>query len=247
MKANTMNPIESSNYYLGRLDKYWKQFGRIFRSSDKILPKYLEAPLILGAAEGTKKEFGIVLLELPYIGGDKNTLTFTFVSGAIALAYIRTLEKRGLPVDTIGIILNEVYSDVYTSLPEVAKMFLRWSEFSSFRRNSLKAFAKESQIREYPENWVMEYIEGDGKDFDYGCNYTECAIRKFYCRMGAGEYMPYLCATDMTYSNALRLGLHRSQTLNFGGDYCDFRYKRIGSSTPGLPLEDLPEYQNRST
>jgi len=172
-------------------------------------------------------------------------LAFTFVSSAMALAYIRTIETRGLSTDTIGIVLNEVYSDVFKSLPGLVKELLKWSAFSSFRLHKLKAFAATSQLREYPDNCVLEYIEGDGKDFDFGCNYTECAIWKFYRKMGEEKYLPYLCATDRMESSALRTGLQRSKTINYGADYCDFRYKKNGHSIPGLPLEDLPEYQNR--
>src|SRR5512138_1060477 len=119
-----MKTNEDSNYYLKRLEKYWKQFERLFRSSGKILSKYLEASSIVGITEETKKEFRVVLSELPYIGGDKNMLTFTFVSSAMALAYIRTLETRGLSTDTIGVILNEVYSDVFKSLPGLVRELL---------------------------------------------------------------------------------------------------------------------------
>ena len=81
-----MTTSENSNYYLQRLEKYWKQFGRIFQSSDKILPKYLEPSLIVDVTEETKSEFKVILSELPYIGGDDNMFTFTFVSSAVALA-----------------------------------------------------------------------------------------------------------------------------------------------------------------
>ncbi len=237
----------NSDYYLGRMKKYWKQLGRLFQSSSKILPKYLAATLAENVGEETYNEFKIVLSELPYIGGDENMLTFTFVSSAAALAYIRVLEKHGLPVETIGMVLNEVYDDVFTSLPGFVKWWLRWSEFSFSHQNKLKAFAKESQLRKYPNNWVMEYVEGDGIEFDFGCNYTECAVLEFFRKMDAEKYMPYVCAMDLTSSKALRTGLHRTTTLFYGGDCCDFQYKKNRPSMPGLPLEDLPEYKNRRT
>ncbi len=240
-----MKEITTSDYYLTRTDQYWKQLGRLFKSSERILPKYLNAELVKHVTNETYTEFKSVLAELPYIGGDENTLTFVFVSSAAALAYIRVLERYDLSVDQIGIILNEVYADVYTSLPGVFRWILRKSEFSSRHRNELKAFAQESQQQKYADNWMMEFVEGNGDDFDYGCNYTECAVLKFYRKMGAEQYMPYICVMDFTCSNALRTGLHRTATLQYGGDCCDFRYKQNGRSKPGIPLEELPEYQNR--
>jgi hypothetical protein len=233
------------NYYLNRIDEYWKQLGRLFKSSEVILPNYMDVGLVEKIGNETYDEFKVVLAELPYIGGEENMLTFTFVSSAAALAYIRVLEKHGSKVVTIGRILNEVYADVYASLPGFVKWWLRRSEFSTRHQRKLKAFAKESQLRKYPANWVMEYVEGDGVEFDFGCNYTQCAVLKYYRAMGAEAYMPYVCVMDFTASNALRTGLHRTNTLYFGGECCDFRYKKNRPSPPGLPLEALPEFINR--
>lgn len=241
-----MITIEASDYYLSRVDQYWKQLGRLFRSSEKILPKYMDAGQAERVNEETFYEFKRVLAELPFIGGDENMLTFVFVSSAAALAYMRVLERFELPVEKIGAILNEVYADVYSSLPGLVRWLLRRAEFSSRHRNKLSAFAQASQMRKYPENWVMEYIEGDGVEFDYCCNYVECAVLKFYRHMGAEKFMPYVCVMDLTLSNALRTGLHRTTTLNYGGKYCDFQFKNGQPSLPGIPIEDLPEYRNRS-
>jgi len=89
------------------------------------------------------------------------------------------------------------------------------------------------------------YLEGNGEEFDYGCNYRECAVLKFYQEMGTEKYLPYVCVTELTLSNLFRTGLHRTQILYLGGEYCDFWYKINRPSTPGLPLEDLPKYKNR--
>jgi len=242
-----MKMDQASDYYLSRIENDWKQLGRLFKSSNRILPKYLDAALAESVEANTYDEFKVMLSKLPYIGGDENILTFIFVSSAAALAYIRILEKHGLATETIGTILNDVYFDVYGSLPEFVKWLLRWSEFSTSHRNKLKAFANESQLREYPGNWVMEYVEGNGDNFDYGCNYTECAALKFYREMGAEKYMPYVCVMDLTASSALRTGLHRTTTLYYGGNTCDFQYKKNRLSLPGIPLENLPEYKNDST
>lgn len=240
-----MKTSDSQNYYLSRIDQYWKQLGRLFRSSEKILPEYLDSKQVEKTEAETFNKFMVLLSALPDIGGDKNMLTSIFVSSAAALAYIRVLEGYMLPVDQIGIILNEVYGDVYSSLPGLIKWVLRRSEFSTRHQKQLYSFAQESQQRKYPENWVMEFVEGDGIEFDFGCDYTECAVLKFYQKMDAGEYMPYICAMDLTSSSVLGTGLVRNSTLYYGADCCDFRYKKNRPSLPGLPLEELPEYRNR--
>ena len=217
----------------------------LIRSSGKILPQYFDRSVSDAVGNEAKKEFEFLLTQLPYIGGDQNIFTFTFVSSVAALAFIRVLETHGLSVESIGKILNKIYKDVYGNLPGIVKWYLRWSEFSLGRKKKLKAFARESQMREYPDNWVMEYVEGDRKKFDYACNYSECAVLKFFTKMEADQYMPYVCVMDFTLSKALLTGLHRNTTIYYGCDYCDFQFKKNRPSLPGIPLEDLPEYKNR--
>jgi hypothetical protein len=88
-------------------------------------------------------------------------------------------------------------------------------------------------------------VDGDGADFDYGTDYTECAVLKLFRQMGAEQYMPCICVGDLAASRALRTGLHRTTTLNYGGPCCDFRFKRNREASPGLPLKNLPEHKNR--
>ncbi|MFC1878796.1 L-2-amino-thiazoline-4-carboxylic acid hydrolase [Chloroflexota bacterium] len=241
-----MDTIDTqTNYYLDRKEKYWKQLERLFRSSNKILPEYMQTATVENINEETRIEFEILLSQLPYIGGEKNIFTFTFVSGAAALAYIRILEKHSLPVDTIGELLNKVYADVFASLPRFVKWYFRWLEFSPGHKKKLRAFAEESRLYKYPDNWVMDFIEGEGEKYDFACHYTECAVLKFFRKMEAEEYMPYICVMDLTSSKALRTGLFRTTTLFYGGDCCDFQFKKNRPSMPGIPIEDLPEYKNR--
>jgi hypothetical protein len=160
----------TADYYTSRRIQYWCRFARMFKSSSKILPQYLDSSFAIGITEETKSQFDLLLPELPFIGGDRNIFTSTLVGATIALAYIRILEKRGLTPAVIGQILNRVYADVFTSLPGVLQWLLRRSEFSAGRQRRLRDFAEKSQMREYPENWVMDYVTGNGVDFDFGCD-----------------------------------------------------------------------------
>jgi hypothetical protein len=37
----------------------------------------------------------------------------------------------------------------------------------------------------YPDDWVFEVVEGDGHDFAFGVDYTECGVVKYLARGGA--------------------------------------------------------------
>lgn len=102
-----------------------------------------------------------------------------------------------------------------------------------------------TQLRRYPGDWVADYLEGDGGEFDYGLDITECGICKFYHQQGADELAPYLCLSDYVLSDALGRGLVRCQTLAEGDPVCDFRFKR-GRETYVEPLRDgwPPKFQS---
>lgn len=82
------------------------------------------------------------------------------------------------------------------------------------------------QSRKYPGDFVFTFIEAEGRNFNYGIDYVECANWKFLKSQGALELMPYICATDSTVSEMLGWGLTRTMTLAEGCDKCDFRFKK---------------------
>jgi hypothetical protein len=239
-----MPKASTNSYYLDRKEKDWSQLRLMLRSAGKIIEKRIgSVPLNLPA--NTKINFERLLVDLPDIGGDQNILTPTFVLSAGGIAFIQTLEGCGWDVPTIGETLVQTYQSVYASLPSPVHWWLRRAEFSAKHQAELKAFAQFSQRREYPANWVMEYVEGDRQTFDFGCDYLECAVLKLVQNLGMKKYMPYICVGDFAVSKVLGTGLQRTQTLFCGGTCCDFRYRKGGVALEPLPFENLPEYQNR--
>jgi hypothetical protein len=92
----------------------------------------------------------------------------------------------------------------------------------------LKKRAKESQERKYPGSYVLTFIEGDGRTFDYGFDYIECGGCKFLNQQGVPELAPFLCAVDKVASEIMGWGLARTMTIADGFTKCDFRYKKGG-------------------
>ena len=86
--------------------------------------------------------------------------------------------------------------------------------------------AELSQRRRYPGDWLYTFVEGDGKTFDYGVNYTECGICKFFKAQGVEGLIPYICLVDYPTSRALGTGLEREEAIGLGDKRCTFRYKR---------------------
>ena len=90
--------------------------------------------------------------------------------------------------------------------------------------------AERSQERRYPEDYVFEYVVGDGEEFDRGSDFTECATLKFYHAQGADEFMPFYCYLDFPKSKVIGTGLSRTMTLAEGDEKCNHRTK-IGGET----------------
>ncbi len=98
-----------------------------------------------------------------------------------------------------------------------------------FTRESLdkmKIWAEWTQKREFPANWVADFIPGDGKEFDYGYDYEECGAVKYFSAQRVPELAPYFCLNDFPNSAVFGSGLRRKRTIAQGAGICDFRYKK---------------------
>ena len=70
----------------------------------------------------------------------------------------------------------------------------------------------------------MDFVDGDGKNFNWGINFHECAVHKFYKKHGGGELLPYVCMSDYAvYEHFTNVEFRRTQILAKGAKYCDFR------------------------
>jgi len=185
--------------------------------------------------KATRVEYAALILQLPYIGGDANELTGNLSQSAGALAFYRVMKARGRPVEEVGEILYKGYEAQMANTP--AWVLSIWGVLQSMGLDAGQAEkdAATSQQRAYPGDWVTTYVKGDGQSFDWGVDYTECGICKFFHAQGADELTPYLCQLDYPASRVYNQGLERTETLAQGGRRCDFRYKRGRPTPSGWP------------
>ena len=184
----------------------------------------------------------MILPEIPYIGGKKNGLTFNLVGSAFILALIRFLEGLDFTSREIGKICYKISEHYYNSSPKILKYLTRRLMNSKYAIKKAKKKSAILQLKKYPENWVSEFIEGDGIDFDLGINYTECGICKFYQKQRAEKYLPYLCLLDYATFRAFGIGMKRTKTLGNGSDMCNFRFSKKFKTPQGWPPDDLEEF-----
>ena len=215
----------NQNYYLANKSKIKKEVDELCGYVRKVSAGRYGDDLAGTLVKETIQGFDGLLPDLPYIGGFANDLTANLYQSAAGLAFYRTMLAHGKTLEETGEILFRATELQFSSIP-LGGMVARMAT-SKPAKDKNRAEAAGSQKRQYPGDWVFDFIDGDGKEFDYGIDYTECGICKYYQAQGAAEMIPYMCLLDYPVSAALNSGLVRTTTLGRGGARCDFRY-RIG-------------------
>ena len=153
------------------------------------------------------------------------------------LAMYRSLQARGASVEEAARLIYLGAASFSNSFPMRWLMRLQGRRlFSRTFQDQRRHAAAISQQRRYPEDWVFEVVEGNGRGFPFVVDYTECGIVKYLAREGAPELAPYLCWIDYPQFAATHVRLDRTETLAQGGQRCDFRMSR------GKPVEVEPEF-----
>jgi hypothetical protein len=195
----------------------------------------------------SRSEYERLVLELPYVGGDKNNLTRILLSTSVFIPLLKILRSEGISTRQNGHMIVTTASFMYQEkIPWFIKWFMRWNHFSQTGKQKKKDAAMLSQRKRYPEDWVYRYMEGDGQTYDHKIVYSECALKKFWTSRGLEEYVPYLCLCDYAIWQAIGIEVSRTRTLGNGADECDFRYIKKGSRVPPpWPPESHPEWTGR--
>jgi hypothetical protein len=227
-------------------DYYVAQRSKLLRDFDMTVEKYGRriiasrygddlAETILKEAHG---EYEALIPRIPYVGGKKNMMETYLIQGAWALALFRALKNHGKTAEETGRICYEMVEAKLYSYPRLIRNLVgRW--YFSRSKSGIEKGAAESQKRLYPADWLWSFVQGDGKEFDFGMDMAECAMCKFFHTQGADELAPYMCLTDFAVSKALGLGLIRTTTIAEGGLKCDFRYKHGRETKQGWSSKSL--------
>lgn len=192
----------------------------------------------------TIKEIELLFPHIPYIGGKENFSLNDFFDSVLLLALFKELSKRGSSVRDVGQILYEIREIQAFSQSKLMKFLSAKLMFTFLIKNGFKRKIKKITQANYSENWKIEFVKGDGEEFDWGMDYHECAVKKFYEKHGGEELLPYICMSDYAMFNALKnVEFKRTHTIAGGGPYCDFRFKKGGSTPRGWPPEEREDFK----
>jgi len=214
------------DYYTSRKTELMEGFDELREHARQVVTASYGAELSDAIDADARRELESLIPEIPYIGGDANQLTDELVQAAMALALHRAMKRHGRSAEETGEVLYRIVEAMVGSHPKLLTRAIGFYQMSGFGQRSMRRGALESQQRSYPGDWVYRFVEGEGEAFDWGIDFTECGIVKFFRAQGAEELAPYLCLADYPMSEAFGTGLVRSTTIAEGGERCDFRFKR---------------------
>jgi hypothetical protein len=221
-----------------------KDFDRMAARVKRVLiSRYGEGPAKALIGE-SRREYEALIPQIPYIG-EKSPMLIFLLPTSRYLAVYRALQKRGATVEDGGRLIYEMWQAEAKAIPGPVRRLMGWLWFSSLLLRRVRKRAAESQKRQYPGGYVFTYIEGDGRDFDWGIDYVECSSCKLLKAQDAMELAPFVCAIDKVTSELLGWGLTRTMTLAEGFEKCDFRFKKGGQTCmetrPKVKGTDKPE------
>lgn len=172
----------------------------------------------------------MLIPEIPHIGGDENPMTHHLVRSTTSLALYKAMKARGKTAEETGKIIYDAVMERVSHLPVSSAKALSTEDIQAKREQ-----ARKSQERHYPGDWVWEFVEGNGVEFDYGYDFLECGTQKLYHDQGADEFLPFYCFLDFVTSKASGWELTRTMTLAEGYEKCDFRFKKGGKTERAWP------------
>jgi hypothetical protein len=179
-----------------------------------------------------KDEFGIVLTQMPYVGGTASRMSDFFMRLIGFMAISRVLRRHGVPLPVIGEIERETYKAQLLGEPEADRLaagrqFMSPENQTLMREQAAKSVT-ESHRTEFPEDFVYDFVEpGPNDSFEFGINYKACGFCKFAVRHGDKEILPNICGLDFDAYATRGIHLERTQTLAGGASHCNFRFSRV--------------------
>lgn len=215
-------PIDK-DYYISRKPELLKKFDEECQLWKPVIVKQYWEELAGGILWEARKEFESLIPQIPYIGGDANRRTETFIESVKYLAFYRAMKKHGKMAEETGRILYDALASRVDKIKQTTPP-KGWEDRAKYFKERRKG-AEESQERRYPGDYVYKFVPGDGKKFDYGYDYSECASIKFFHTQDADEFMPFYCYLDYPSCGARGLGLSRTKTLAEGHGKCNHRFR----------------------
>jgi hypothetical protein len=217
--------LTGKEYYLAQKKMLLKNHDKLIGIGAELMRERYGAELTDIFITGAREEFETLIPQIPYIGGKENSLTDTLIQMTSLLALYRVMKAHDKSVDEIGTLVHQMGQKWIDQYPTFARRMIGKLLMSQFWRNRQQKKALISQQREHEGNFVFEVVAGDGQNYEWGINYVECGVVKFFHAQAADEFTPYMCIIDHLLFPAAGIELIREGTIANGCTHCDFRFQ----------------------
>lgn len=233
------------DYYIKKERKLLKDFNSRLILAKDLLKEYIEQISSDKLTEQMIEEYKSYFPKIPYLGGFKNPLTQILVRCVSELAIFKVLEKNGLLFREIGefhyrfsLEHHKKRRDALIQANKEPSQYPFEPTYVEYQRK----LCEDTQKRDYPDNWIMEFIEGTGKSFEWGWDIYQCGVQQAYKVLGGEKYLPLICLGDFYEAEGLGFGFSRTETLGFGGKKCTHRFVQNSKVPKAWPPYDLKEF-----
>ncbi len=227
--SSTGSPAPTgSAYYLAHKDELVADASQFAGGLEATMVPEYGKKTAAAIADDMVTDFGEILNELPYIGGDENaSMTQMLVRCSMSMAFCQAMLENGKTVDDAGRINYFALAYVAKAHPMPESERYHPTDIPKERREA-RAWATWSQKREYPDGWVADYVGGLPKPYSYGYDYTQCANMIVCKHLGIPQFTRYLCMIDVVEFGETGQGITRTRTIAGGFDMCDFYFRTDG-------------------
>ena len=225
------------DYYISHKKKLLKSFDKTARLLGDTLNDRYGKELADKLYTEAREEYEKIIPQVPYIKGARaKALNAFLLITAQELVVYKTMKRHGRTAGEAWEICHEAIKLRMKKFSIIKKWLLKKLMYSKFLLMRVKKRAKNHE-RLKCGDFELRYVEGDGKEYDWGVDYVKCGNFNFMKTQGAEEFAPYVCMSDIALGNALDWGLTRTHTIADGYETCNFRFKRgsenlISSKTP---------------
>ena len=113
-----MTDEKEKNYYIKKKRTLMRTFDAVLKLSSQILVDKFGEDKFKEISIRARKQFEILIPNIPYIGGNNNSLTNDLINATFLLPLLKIFEKEGLDFNEIGKLTYELFEVFYKMMTE---------------------------------------------------------------------------------------------------------------------------------
>jgi len=228
-------------YYTSRKEKLLRDFDASCALMRASLVERYGNELANALESEARQQYEELIPDIPCIGGPRARALNTFLLiSAQELAVYKALARHGKSPGEAWELCHEALRLRLADFPQWKRWLMRRFMFSRLVRRIVARRARKKEKGRFGD-FEIEYVIGEGDDFDFGVNYLQCGNYGFVKGHGGEDFAPYVCMSDIALSEAMGWGLIRTQTLADGCHYCDFRFREAAETQISSKTAEVQE------